>query len=121
MEYAHKDLKKEDWKKPDSVLDVTIVKSSGLLPTSSTPESQKTTTIMAIKPSDSDSGFKSVSIDTLCNGPVSENTPEGSIGYVLIPNGKPVIDGYKEEWLSAFRVSVGATGRATSRPCERPG
>jgi penicillin-binding protein 1A len=120
-DYAQKNLKKEDWNKPESVLDVTIVKSSGLLPTSSTPEWQKITTIMSIKPSETDSGFNSIGIDTLCNGPISENTPEGAIGYISIPNGKPVIDGYKEEWLSAFRASVGATGRATSQPCERPG
>ena len=31
---------------------------------------------MAVKLTESDTGFKEERVDTLCNGPISENTPE---------------------------------------------
>jgi penicillin-binding protein 1A len=120
MEYAHKDLAKLDWKRPEWVYDYTIVKSSGRLAGESTPESQKISTIMAVKLSEIDGGFKEEQVDTLCNGPIAENTPEWSRGSILIPIWNPIIDGYDEWWKSGFFSSIGWVGRS-SEPCERPG
>lgn len=127
MEFANKDLPKEDWKAPDGVFTYTISKTSGKLASDSTPDSQKVSTIMAVKLTDYDGGYKDQSVDTLCNGPVSENTPPDSIGHILIPTAKPVIDGYDPAWTAWFFASIGSANLASSgsvmstTPCERPG
>ena len=119
MEYAHKDLPKADWKQPEWVYEYTIVKTSWRLATESTPENQKVTTIMAVKLTETDAGFKEEAVDTLCNGPLSENTPEGAKGTILIPNGNPLIDGYDPEWKTGFLSGLGWSWR-NMEPCERP-
>ena len=119
MEYALKDLPKADWKRPDGVYDYTIVKTSGRLATDTTPENQKISTIMAVKLTEVDSGFKEEQVDTLCNGPIAENTPEGAIGTILIPTSDPIIDGFDEKWKAGFFSSVWV-GSRSSTPCERP-
>ena len=75
---------------------------------------------MAVKLTEYDSGFKEEKIDTLCNGPVSENTPPGAIGTILIPIATPIIDGYDEAWRIGFFGSAGS-GIRSALPCERPG
>jgi hypothetical protein len=75
---------------------------------------------MAVKLTEADSGYREERVDTLCNGPVAENTPEGSIGTILIPNGNPIIDGYDAAWKAGFLSGLGGSGRS-SQPCERPG
>jgi membrane carboxypeptidase/penicillin-binding protein len=75
MEFALKDLPKEDWKKPDGVYTYTISKTSGKLASEDTPPDQRITTMTAIKLNEYDTGIKTEIIDTLCNGPLSENTP----------------------------------------------
>lgn len=119
MEFAHKDLPKADWKRPEWVYEYTIVKTSWRLATESTPENQKVSTIMAVKLTEADTGFREEAIDTLCNGPISENTPEGARGTILIPNGNPIIDGYDPAWKIGFMGSVSGSGRSMV-PCERP-
>jgi penicillin-binding protein 1A len=120
MEYAHKDLPKAEWKRPEWVYEYTIAKTSWRLATDSTPENQKVSTIMAVKLTESDTGFKEERVDTLCNGPISENTPEWAIGTILIPNGNPIIDGYDPAWKSGFFNTIGWSWRSIE-PCERPG
>ncbi len=130
MEFAHKDLPKEDWKKPDGVYSYVIAKASGKLATTDTPDDQKISTIMAVKLTEYDNGFKEEKVDTLCNGPVSENTPPGAIGTLLIPSASPIIDGYDPAWTVGFFEAINAISNwsgATSpiprsdKPCERPG
>ena len=53
---------------------------------------------MAVKLTEFDGGFKEEKIDTLCNGPIAENTPPNAIGTILIPASNPIIDGYDPEW-----------------------
>lgn len=79
-----------------------IAKASGKLATEETPPEQKIATLMAVKMEEYDEGMKSERIDTLCNGPVSENTPESSIATVFIPSAKPIIDGYDPAWTAGF-------------------
>lgn len=126
MEFALKDLPKEDWKKPDGVYSYTIAKLSGKLATDTTPEDQKVSTIMAVKLDEYDEGFGEKEVDTLCNGPVSPDTPPGAIGKILIPSAKPVIDGYDPAWTEGFfqAINGSASGSTfvmpTDKPCERP-
>lgn len=108
MEFAHKDLPKEDWKKPDGVYSYVIAKASGKLATTDTPDDQKISTIMAVKLTEYDNGFKEEKVDTLCNGPVSENTPPGAIGTLLIPSASPIIDGYDPAWTVGFFEAINA-------------
>ncbi len=55
---------------------------------------------MAVKLTEYDGGMKEEEVDTLCNGPVAENTPPGAIGKIYIPTTNPVIDGFDPAWLS---------------------
>lgn len=126
MEFALKDLPKEDWKKPEGVYAYTIAKASGKLATEDTPAEQKISTIMAVKFSEYDGGMKEEIIDTLCNGPLSENTPEWAKASVFIPSTKPVIDGYDPAWTLWFFKAAGITAGSgmiekSEKPCERPG
>lgn len=113
MEFAHKNLAKEEWKKPEGVFTYTISKTSGKLATDSTPASQKVTTLMAVKLSDADGGYREERIDTLCGGPVSENTPPEAIGSIMIPTTKPIIDGFDPAWTSSFFASIGSFSTAS--------
>lgn len=134
MEFALKKLPKEEFQKPKDLYTYNITKTSGKLATENTPKDQVVSTIMAVKLEEYDDGFKEMKIDTLCNGPVSENTPEESIKTIYIPNSKPVIDGYDPEWTRGFfeALKMGGTGTGTTTsdtttptlsdtPCERPG
>lgn len=125
MEFALKDLPKEDWKEPDGIYKYTIAKASGKLASETTPQDQKISTIMAVEMKEYDSGMKEERIDTLCNGPVSENTPEGAIANIYIPSAKPVIDWYDPAWTAWFFTAAGiysGTGKIerSNTPCERP-
>lgn len=126
MEFALKDLPKEDWKKPEGIYTYMIAKASGKLASEETPPDQKISTMMATKLDEYDDGMKEELIDTLCNGPVSENTPESSIAKIYIPSAKPIIDGYDPVWTRGFYEALGTTewtGQIvrSSEPCDRPG
>ena len=121
MEFAHKDLPKMDWKRPEGVLEYTIARTSGRLASEDTPESQRVSTIMAVKLTESDAGYKEEQVDTLCNGPLSENTPDGAIGTILVPIADPIIDGYDPAWKKSFFSSTSSgSGIRSTEPCERP-
>jgi penicillin-binding protein 1A len=119
MEYAHKNITKSDWKEPEGIYKYTIVKSSGRLATATTPADQKISTIMAVKLWESDQWYRSLQIDSLCGGPVSENTPEWAIETIYIPIADPIIDGYDKAWKNAFMKTVSRSG-VWSAPCDRP-
>ena len=92
MEYALKNFPKEDWKKPESIYSYTTARMSGKLATESTPDEQKVSNITAVKLTEYDEGMKQIEVDTLCNGPISENTPPGSRGIIDVPSATPIID-----------------------------
>jgi penicillin-binding protein 1A len=132
MEFVLKDLPKVEFKKPKDVYTYDIVKTSGKLATKDTPKDQIVTTIMATKLTDYDGGLREMRIDTLCNWPVSENTPESSIKTVYIPAEKPIIDGFDPAWTSWFFEALKTGGKTDEQnpntpitysegPCERPG
>jgi membrane carboxypeptidase/penicillin-binding protein len=67
MEFAHKNLKKEEFIKPKSVISATISKASGRLASNNTPDDLKVTSIFAVKPTEYDSGGKKIEVDATCN------------------------------------------------------
>lgn len=79
MEFAHKNLPKETFTKPDSVFSATISQISGKLATESTPDKLRITSLFAVKPTEYEGSFKEVQVDSLCNGKVTDNTPSEAI------------------------------------------
>lgn len=120
MTQALKNFPNTEFKEPDGLLSYKTSKTSGLLSDSGIKN------IMATKLTEKDSGGGiEKEIDTLCNGPVTENTPEESIKKIFIPNANPIIDRYDPKWLVAFRNALGnftINGESLSeKPCsERP-
>jgi hypothetical protein len=127
MTFAHKDLSKEDFAKPDGVYSYNISKLSGHLATKDTPADLVRSTIMAVELKTYDGGTEGMDIDTLCNGPATPETPADARLTLAIPTIKPTIDGYDAEWFSGFisasrtqRSSTGATIEMSKDPCVRP-
>jgi len=100
MEAAHKNLKKEEFKKPDSIISATISQTSGRLASESTPENLRITSIFAVKPTEYEGGSKEIEVDSLCNGKVTDNTPKDAIKKWYLINVNPIIDSYDKSWLS---------------------
>jgi penicillin-binding protein 1A len=131
MEFALKNLPKVEFEKPKWLYTYNIVKSSGRLARSDTPEDQVVSTIMAVKLDEYDGGLKEVSIDSLCNWPVSENTPPEDIRKIYVPSLAPIIDGFDPTWSSGFfeasrmlltddSTGTGTVQQYSTTPCERP-
>ena len=102
MEAAHKDLPKEVFVKPESIFTATISQFSGKLVNENTPEELKISSIFAVKPTESEESFKTVKVDSLCNGKITDNTPSEAIKTGYIVNINPVIDGYEKDWVSSI-------------------
>ena len=80
MEYAHKWLKNESWKKPYKVSEINISEVSWLLPNPETKNNDLITKSLFInKPKTYDNSYRYVQIDSLCNWKVNENTPIAAI------------------------------------------
>lgn len=67
------------FKKPDSVYTATISTISGKLASESTPDEYRVSSIFAVKPTKYESAGKEVEVDSLCNGKVTDETPEAAI------------------------------------------
>ena len=109
MDFALKGKDNTGWKKPSGLYTYNIVKSSGKLATSDTPADQIVSTLMAVKFDKYDDGLKEIEVDSLCNGPVAENTPPEAIKKIYIPGSKPIIDGYDPAWTSGFFDAINST------------
>lgn len=99
MEAAHKNLPKEEFKKPDSIYSATISKISGRLASESTLDAFQISSIFAVKPTEYEEPFKETEIDSLCNGKVTDSTPKDAIKRGYLANIDPIIDGYNKDWL----------------------
>ena len=83
MEFYHSDEAVEDWEQPTWVKKVDVSKVSWLL----APEgigSLAVSSLFVNPPTEYGSGIRSVRVDLLCNGAVSELTPPEAIGYVQV-------------------------------------
>ncbi|MCK9272097.1 penicillin-binding protein [Candidatus Gracilibacteria bacterium] len=123
MEFAHKNIKKEDFKKPESVISATISKASGRLASDSTPQDLKITTIFAVKPTEYDSGAKKIEVDVTCNGKVTDVTPPDAIKTIYLGSSvSPIIDSFDKAWLKGignFSTDGYFTGTILDTPCDR--
>lgn len=123
---AHEWLQKEEFKKPKNLYTYTISKLTGLLATDTTPSDLTRSTIMAVELKTADNGVESSEIDSLCNGPVTDETPADARKVLYRPTGKPVIDGYDPSWYAGFlsaskmRWYDTGTGGLSQEPCFRP-
>lgn len=135
MEFAHRNLPKEQFKKPDSVYSATISTISGKLASENTPEGYRVTSIFAVKPTAYENSMKEMEVDSLCNGKVTENTPADAVKKGYLINVNPIIDSYDTEWLGSIKSWVKseagsayfAEAKGTiitdyqDQVCERPG
>jgi hypothetical protein len=79
--------------------------------------------------------MKEIEVDSLCNGKVTDATPEEAIKRGYLADMNPIIDSYQDEWLPAVRswARSGSGAMSLSTPggriisdykdeiCERPG
>lgn len=79
MNFAHQGLPVEKFKKPDSVTSATISSITGKLASESTPSTNRVTGLFAVKPTKYESAGKEVTVDALCNGKVTDETPKEAI------------------------------------------
>lgn len=103
MTFAHKSLPKETFKRPEGVYSATISKISGKLVGTSTPDSLRVSSIFAVKPTEYENSLKEVEVDMLCNGKVTDKTPESAIKRGYLMNANPIIDSYDPTWLGPVR------------------
>lgn len=135
MEFSHRNLPKEQFKKPDSVYTATISSISGKLASENTPEGFRVTSIFAVKPTAYENSMKEIETDSLCNGKVTDATPADAIKRGYLINVNPIVDSYDPDWLAAIkswvRSEAGSAYFAEAKGniitdyqdvvCERPG
>lgn len=133
MEAAHKNLPIETFQKPESVFSATISQLSWKLVTVDTPDSLKVNSLFVVKPTEYETSFQSIEVDSLCNGKVTVDTPIKAIKKWYIANISPVIDGYNKEWLPSiaewaksetgkeyFQNTENILGEVSDEVCVRP-
>lgn len=135
MEFAHRNLPKEPFKKPDSVYTATISSISGKLASDNTPEGYRVTSIFAVKPTAYENSMKEMEVDSLCNGKVTDATPPDAVKKGYLINVNPIIDSYDTEWLGSIKSWVKSEAGSAyfadakgaiitdyqDQVCERPG
>ncbi len=115
MRFAHKDLKKEEFKKPKNIFHYTISKLNGRLATDNTADADKVSTFTAVKLTQKDTGFKEIQIDEYCGGLATEFTPKDGVILRKIPSSPPIIDGFDPAWTKAFFMALGSTEVASEK------
>ncbi|MDD3303122.1 MAG: penicillin-binding protein [Candidatus Gracilibacteria bacterium] len=84
MSYAHKNLESVVWKRPSSVKELSISKLTGNPVDSDFVAKLTTTSLFKNVPTEKTTGLKAVKVDALCNGKVSELTPEAGIKDIYV-------------------------------------
>ena len=78
MEYAHRKLPMSNWKRPSNVKEINISEISGLLPSPDYSNLLTTSSLFLNTPKNYDTSFRRVLVDALCNGIITDNTPEAA-------------------------------------------
>ncbi len=135
MEFAHANLPKESFKKPESVYSATISAISGKLASQKTPEKYRVSSIFAVKPTQYENSMEEIEVDSLCNGKVTKATPPDAVKKGYVVNIDPIVESYQKEWLPAVRSWAASEAGASyfleaggnivsnyrDEICERPG
>lgn len=108
MEFAHKGLPVMEFKKPDSVYSATISSVTGKLASDSTPPGNRVTGLFAVKPTKYESAGKEITVDALCNGKVTDDTPQEAIKKGVLIDLEPIIESYDNSWLASTRNWAGS-------------
>jgi penicillin-binding protein 1A len=103
MEFAHKWLPIVQFKKPQSVVSATISSVTGKLATDKTPQANKISGFFAVKPIKYESAGKQMTVDVLCNGKVTPDTPEDSIKTGILIDLEPIVESYDSSWVASTR------------------
>lgn len=130
MNFAHKNLPLKTFTPPSDLITATISNISGKLVGTSTPSQFRVSSVFAVQPTQYENSLQSVTVDSLCNGAVTDLTPPAAIktGYYI--NASPVIDSYDPSWLSSVQgyinnqtLSAYGSGNIilsySSKPCDR--
>jgi len=132
MKFYHSDEPVENWSQPSGVKQVNISKLSGLLAPEGFPENLIVGSLFKNIPKNYDS-FGTVSVDTLCNGIVTDTTPPAAIKQVnlislhsLMPQNS-AWEAPVQAWVKdgGYESEVGGTFSnfityVNPNPCERP-
>ncbi len=82
MSSIHKGTKAKEWARPNGIKKVTISLNSWKLPTASTPSGARVAWFFINVPTTYDNSYFSKKVDALCNGKVTEDTPEDAIKFI---------------------------------------
>ena len=125
MDFYHSDEAVENWIQPEWVKQVNISKMSWLLAPDSLWWGLVTSSLFVNPPTEYWAGVRSVQVDLLCNGAVTENTPEAAIGYVSVwsihslrPD-DPAWENPVRTWAYNSGYASGIRTSVSSKPCER--
>lgn len=103
MEFAHKGLPVMEFKKPEGIYTATISSVTGKLASDSTPPGNRVTGMFAVKPTKYESAGKEVTVDALCNGKVTDDTPAEAVKTGVLIDLEPIVESYDSTWVSATR------------------
>jgi membrane peptidoglycan carboxypeptidase len=98
MEYAHKNLEKADWTKPDDLKTYYVSKITWLLSSDTTWTWNSVASYFYNEPKKYDYGTKAIQVDALCNGKVTASTPSEAIKTVYLVNNVVDIDPNQKDW-----------------------
>ncbi|MDD4151708.1 MAG: transglycosylase domain-containing protein, partial [Candidatus Gracilibacteria bacterium] len=110
MEYAHKNLPKEDWKKPDDLKTYYVSKITGYLSSDNTGSGMSVASYFYNEPKKYDSGTKAIQVDSLCNGKVTAATPAEAIKTMYIVQNFVDIDSSQKQWTSNSKYMMEIRG-----------
>jgi hypothetical protein len=113
MEFAHKGLPVSQFKKPEGISSATISTITGKLITEGTPPENRISGLFAVKPTQYESTGKTVTVDSLCNGRVTEFTPVDAVKTGVLIDFNPIVESYDPSWISATRKWVSGTANMT--------
>ena len=135
MTAAHEGLPAEELARPDEIQAATISSVNGKLAGDGTPDNLKARGLFAVLPTDVDATGDDVrTVDALCDGPVTPDTPESAVRQGRVMDLDTVVDRGQPTWLASVRdwasqpdnaakLSGGAGGiifGLSMEPCDRP-
>jgi hypothetical protein len=82
--------------------------------TEGTPSENRISGLFAVKPTQYESTGKSVTVDSLCNGKVTDLTPAEAIKTGVLVDFNPIVEGYDSTWISATRKWAAGAAQSAS-------
>ncbi len=102
------------FKKPDDVYSATISTITGKLASENTPGPNRITGLFAVKPTKYESAGKQVTVDSFCNGLVTDATPQEAIRTGFLVDLDPIVESYDPSWVASTRRWASASASSGS-------